>query len=427
MAVDTPARLAILGAGPIGLEAALYARYLGYDVDVYDRRGVAAHVLQWGHVPMFSPFGMNRSPLGLAALNAQDEHYVPPGDDQLLTGRQWAERYLLPLAHSDLLSDSLRLGAEVLGVSRRGLLKGDAPGQAERGESEFLLLVREEGVERYESAEVVIDATGTLSQPGGLGPGGLAAVGESAVRGDIDWVCPDVRGADRQRFAGRRTLVVGSGYSAATTVVALAALADDAPDTRVTWVTRRGPGAAQSAPVRRIADDRLAARDQLAAAANELATAADARITWLPGGIVQSIERGESGRYTVRIGVKDADAGVQHEDYQFDRIVGHVGYRPDDRLFRELQVHQCYATEGPIKLAAALLQQASGDCLDAVAPGPRALLQVEPNFYILGAKSYGRRSDFLFATGLEQIRELFTILGDRESLDLYASMKNLPS
>ena len=34
MALDTPASIAVLGAGPIGLEAALYARFLGYDVQI---------------------------------------------------------------------------------------------------------------------------------------------------------------------------------------------------------------------------------------------------------------------------------------------------------------------------------------------------------------------------------------------------------
>ena len=84
MAVDTPATIAILGAGPIGLEAALYARVLGYDVVVYEAGShVAASVCEWGHVRMFTPFGMNRSPLGLAALRAQHDGYVPPGDDEL--------------------------------------------------------------------------------------------------------------------------------------------------------------------------------------------------------------------------------------------------------------------------------------------------------------------------------------------------------
>src|SRR5688572_31936844 len=49
---------------------------------------VAASVRRWGHVRMFTPFGMNRSPLGLAAIQAQDESYRPPADDELLTDRK---------------------------------------------------------------------------------------------------------------------------------------------------------------------------------------------------------------------------------------------------------------------------------------------------------------------------------------------------
>ena len=93
MAVDTPARIAVLGAGPIGLEAALYARFLGYDVNIYERGNVADNILRWGHVRMFSPFGMNRSTLGLAALRAQDESYQPPGDEEFLTGLEYLDRY----------------------------------------------------------------------------------------------------------------------------------------------------------------------------------------------------------------------------------------------------------------------------------------------------------------------------------------------
>ena len=98
---EPPPRVAILGAGPIGLETALYARYLGYEVAVFEKGEVAQNVLRWGHIRMFSPFHLNRSSLGLAALQAQDEKFQPPGDDQLLTGKQYAERYLLPLAKSE--------------------------------------------------------------------------------------------------------------------------------------------------------------------------------------------------------------------------------------------------------------------------------------------------------------------------------------
>jgi hypothetical protein len=46
----------------------------------------------------------------------------------------------------------------------------------------------------------------------------------------------------------------------------------------------------------------------------------------------------------------------------------------------------------------------------------------ERNFYIVGAKSYGRNSQFLFAHGLNQIRDLFTIIGGRSTLNLYNTM-----
>ena len=54
---------------------------------------------------------------------------------------------------------------------------------------------------------------------------------------------------------------------------------------------------------------------------------------------------------------------------------------------------------------------------------PETVLLREPNFYVLGAKSFGRRDNFLFADGLEQIRVLFSVIGDRAELDLYANLR----
>ena len=69
----------------------------------------------------------------------------------------------------------------------------------------------------------------------------------------------------------------------------------------------------------------------------------------------------------------------------------------------------------------------SGDCLAQTAHGPQSLITPEPDFYILGAKSYGRNPNFLISIGLEQIRDLFTIIGDREDLDLYKTAVTLLS
>jgi threonine dehydrogenase-like Zn-dependent dehydrogenase len=429
MAVDTPAKIAILGAGPIGLEAALYARFLGYQVAIYEQgTEVAAAVQAWGHVKMFTPFGMNRSPLGLAALAAQDEAYRPPADDELLTGRQWRERYLVPLSQTDLLADHLRLGQRVLRVGKEQLLKGELVGDEQRGDWPFRLLVRDrQGLERIDEADVVIDASGVFCGPTAwLGDGSIPAVGEMELtdRGAIEHSLPDLRGADRKFYTGQHTLLVGAGYSAATNLVALAALAKEEPGTRVTWITRRplaeSPDAALRGPILVIADDRLPERDELARQANALAVDPSLNVTHLPETSVHAVSRTDAdGPFQVRLIGRHADT------LSCDRIIANVGFRPDRQIYEELLVHECYASHGPMKLAAILLSQVSADCLDQQACGPQTLITPEPHFYILGAKSYGRNSKFLLATGLAQIREVFTIIGDRPTLDLYATRATL--
>jgi hypothetical protein len=408
----------------VGLEAALYARCLGYEVDVYEQDQVGAHLLRWGHVRMFTPFGLNRSPLGLAALAAQDPHWRPPADDALLTGRDLVAAYLAPLSRSDLLIDGLHEQTEVLAVGRQDLLKGEAVGDDRRADGPFRLLLNDRragaGVASTSvaTADVVIDATGTFGQPNALGRGGLPAPGEIELRDAIEYGLPDVLGNDRAVYAGRRVLVVGAGFSAATTVVALARLAESVPGGQVFWLARR-PATPGQGPVRTVAPDRLPARHALAQEANALAAASGGAVQYLAGGWVESLAAAVGGGCDVCI------AGDQSAVLRVDRIVANVGYRPNARLYQELQVHECYATGGPMKLAARLLERSGGDCLDERACGPESLLHPEPDFYILGAKSYGRSPQFLLAVGLAQIRELFTVLGDRADLDLYAGVQHL--
>lgn len=417
MAVDTPATIAILGAGPIGIETALYARFLGYDVNVYEQGEIADSVLRWGHVRMFSPFAMNRSPLGLAALAAQDDGYQPPRDDALLTGREWVEQYLLPLANSDLLAGHIHSRHQVIGVGRAAMLKGDRVGDPARADEDFQILIHDHaGNERRDFADVVIDTSGVFAQPNWLGAGGIPAVGESSLRDKIEHGLPDLLGNERSNYAGRHTLVIGGGYSAATNVVALAELARQVPDTRVTWVTRN-VAAQDGGPIPLVTNDRLAAREELARMANQIALEEKAICTHASDTVVEAIEYDADGdRFSVALSGRS-------DRQLFDRIIANVGFRGDWSITQELQLHRCYASDGPMRLAAVLLGQASADCLDQTSQGPQSLVTPEPNFYVLGAKSYGRNSRFLVSVGLEQIRDVFTIIGGRENLDLYANIR----
>src|SRR5277367_5329991 len=112
---DLP-RIAILGAGPIGLEAALYARKLQFPVTVYERGRIGEHLQRWGHVRMFSPFGLNVSPLGRETILAENAKHAFPADGDCITGRQHFTAYLEPLAKSGVLRDCLKGDTQVLQV-----------------------------------------------------------------------------------------------------------------------------------------------------------------------------------------------------------------------------------------------------------------------------------------------------------------------
>jgi glycine/D-amino acid oxidase-like deaminating enzyme len=407
MAIDTPARIAILGAGPIGLEAALYARYLGYTVDVYERGRVAENVLAWGHVRMFTPFGQNRSPLGIAALRAQDPAWQPPAEDATLTGREYAERYLIPLAQSDLLADGLHEHTRVVSVGRQGPLKGELAGADERIDTDFRLLVAQRDAaghlhERVATADAVIDATGVYGLHNWLGSGGVPALGERAAEAHIEYGLPDVHGSQYERYASRATLLVGDGDSAASTLVSLAKLAATTPDTWITWATRGMPQPGQPGPLRIDPDDPYAERARLFRQANSLAAGDANHVTHLPGTVVESIVwHADLERFVVRF------AGEHAEEMEFHRVIANVGYRPDVSIYEELQV-DTYGVTGAPKLGE-----------------PGAICTTEPDFYVLGAKSRGRDSRFTLSEGFEQIRALFAVIGDRADLDLYSTMNKL--
>lgn len=417
MAIDTPARLAVLGAGPIGLEAALYARFLGYDVDIFEQGEAAENVRRWGHLRMFTPFRDNRSPLGLGALAAQDPAYTPPDDDACLTGRQWRDAYLLPLAASDLIADHLHTHVRVEAVGRPRRRKTDDVDEETRRDDRFRLLVRSsDGVESLHWADAVIDATGVFATPNWLGAGGIPAIGETANRDRIVCSPPDLEGTDRREYAGRRTLVVGDDPTTAATIVALAELAAAEPGTQIVWISARD---LDDGPVRRRSDDPFPLRDALAAEANRLARLSGGAVEFRGGWQVESLARAAAGDGWL-VGF-DPDSAP---DEPFDRLIALVGRRPDERLEAELPIDRCPATSVPRALAAVL----PADEPPGVEPcpgGPDRLRLTEPDYYLLGAKSYGRRGDFTVAEGLRQIRDLFTILGDRPTLDLYAQAHRL--
>lgn len=409
-------RIAILGAGPMGLETALYARYLGYEVAVLEKETVASNVLRWGHVRMFSPFGMNRSTLGVAAMQAHYEDISWPADHALLTGKEYAESYLLPLSQTDLISGCIHERVEVLSTARDGILKSDVQG-VDRADFLFRILVRTQSGEDVVDADVVIDTTGVFDQPNYLGHGGLPAIGELGLCEMFCRHVPDVLGSERANFAGKRILVVGNGYSAATSVVALSELHRHSPLTQTTWITRREAGKGGPMPI--VDSDALLERKQLSQRANRATKANDSGITHVDQTSVLAVSLNEKEEFDVTLG------GKLQGSHTFDSIISGTGFRPNTLISRELQVDLCAATEAIKPMAEWFSEIGNVDGAELSLPGNQVMQVTEPNYFVIGSKSFGRNSNFLLSLGLQQIREAFTIIAEREDLDLYETMKNL--
>ena len=396
----TEPQIAILGSGPTGLEAALAAAERGLPFSLYEAAPhVAGHIRSWGHVSLFTPWSMNVSPRMRAALEAAGVE-VPDGDG-CPTGDELADRLLVPLAALPAIAPNLRLSSRVVAVGREGLLKHEEISSPARAAQPFRLLIADaDGNERIEHASVVIDTTGTYSNPNLLGDGGIPAAGELALDGEVRRDLPNF--AQESDWAGKTILLVGAGHSAQTAVRDLAKLAEVAPGTRVIWAVRKAVhscGADDS--------DVLPERGQLLREAAALANGGSPAVEVKPGVAIESLRRDGA---KIEVALRSA-RGV--ETVAVDSILSLTGFVPDDRMYRQLQIHECYAFSAPMKLSAALLGAAGGggDCLSQTSHGADTLVNPEPNFYILGIKSYGRNTNFLMRVGWEQVGEVFGRIG----------------
>ena len=80
-------------------------RFLGYEVEIFERGNVAEQVAQWGTCVHVQPIPDELLDSRVASLRAQDPDFLVPDEDEILTGREWRERYLRPLSQTDLLVD----------------------------------------------------------------------------------------------------------------------------------------------------------------------------------------------------------------------------------------------------------------------------------------------------------------------------------
>jgi NADPH-dependent 2,4-dienoyl-CoA reductase/sulfur reductase-like enzyme len=380
--------VAVVGAGPVGLATAAHLLDHGLEPLVLEAgAAVGASVAEWRHVRLFSPWRVNLDPASVRLLTAAG--WRPPDPDELPTGGDLLDRYLRPLAALPALAAHVRVRHRVVAVTRQGVNK---VGSAGREDLPFAVRVHTPDGERDLAARAVVDASGTWGQPNPLGAAGVPAIGEqpATAAGRIVTGLPDILGADRARFAGRRVLVVGAGYSAATSLLALVELRRQEPATEVVWAVRT----AVPRLLGKGEDHELPARGRLAAGLASLVRRGEIElvtgfrttsITDLPGGGVE--------------------VGGGRERLKADLVVAATGFRPDLGIGRELRLGIDPALESTAALAP-LIDPNVHTCETVPPHGAAELAHPEPGWFTVGSKSYGRAPTFLLATGYEQVRSV---------------------
>lgn len=391
--------VAVVGGGPVGLAAAAHLIGRGLPVRLYEAAAtVAASVRDWSHVRVFTPWQHNVDSAARSILERQGWR-MPPADD-LPTGGELYADYLRPLAETPELARAIETGTRVESISRLGIDKVASKG---RSTKPFRLRIGgANGAGRHDLARAVIDASGTWTHPNPIGGDGLVAAGEREHAGRIAYGMPDVLGCDRAAYAGRHTIVVGAGYSAANVLLDLVRLAADAPQTSITWVVRGinvvrvyGGGLA----------DQLPARGALGWRLKEFVDGG--AIQLILGFAVTAVEAVDG-----RLGLAGDTAAGPRRLAPADRIVVATGQRPDLTMTRELRLELDPWLES-VKALGPLIDPNLHSCGSVAPHGYRELAHPEPGFYTIGVKSYGRAPTFLLLTGYEQARSVAAaIAGD---------------
>jgi len=346
------ARVVVIGAGPIGLAAAIGASNRGHDVTVLEAGEVGASLRTWGTTRFFTPLSMN-TPDG-------------SGDDALLTGPEYIDRVLLPLA----ARLNVRTNSGVVSVVRRGLTRTDYASHPLRAEKPFRILTAND--ELFE-ADVVLDASGSTA-PIPFVARGAAAADFIRTLGELESRLDELR--------EKSVLVVGHGHSAAHAV----SLLHDA-GIALRWAVRTP----NQRPCEEIANDPLPERKRVVTVANELARSVPVERR----AMIESIR----GREVKLTGNRTVEADV---------VVALTGYRPRDGFTTELALEISPVNEGGARLYRAVSKIT--DCLSVPKLSKEDLASGEPNYYFIGARAYGRSRTFLLQTGFAQVESILDSL-----------------
>lgn len=393
--------VAIIGAGPIGLAAAANLVERGEKFILLESGSqVGSNISEWGHVRLFSPWQYN---VDKAAARLLSQHgWSAPSPNELPTGQELLEKYLLPLANLEEIKSQLILNTKVIGISRKDT---DKMKSQLRDSNPFVIYADEKGTTQHYEAKAVIDATGTWGHSNPLYASGIYTNEEQSLSANIYYGIPNVQGIDKERYIGKSIAVVGGGHSALNTLLDLAHLKETHPEMNIIWIMRKN----------RVEDayggednDQLEARGELGSRIHQLVNSEQIQV--VTPFKIQKLSRAV-GKMTIHGVYKTESRDLQG----IDEIIVNTGSRPDFSFLRELRLNIDQATES-IETLAPLIDPNVHSCGTVRPHGERELRHSEKDFYIVGMKSYGRAPTFLMATGYEQVRSVIAYLsGDYQA------------
>ena len=375
--VETPATIAVIGGGPVGLETAIYGRFLGYFVSIFEQRRVAHRLLDWHDRPLAVTVGECTTSMGHAAIAAQYPEYVRRPAGEVYTGKSFAEEYLLPLAKTDLLFDDIHFLSPVVDVSRCRTFVTDEIERQERCNDEFRILV--EGRHRgpwVSRADIVIDCRGVVQKQSGMGPGGGLAIGEAALRDTFLLHTPLDRKFEAKSVAGKHVCLVGQSVRASLFATEYLKQFGQESGSRLTWVVR---------------SDRRHDGPWIERALSTIREAATCNIVIVECLGVEQIQRNDAGSYQLRF-LRDDDSTVE---MACDAVVSLTSGRS-------------------VELSSELIEGKPANALSE-----STFMTNEPGLYVLRGGNIEEGAGVGLSAAFRNIRELFAMLAGRQDLDLY--------
>ena len=400
--VESPATIAVIGCGPIGIEAALYGRFLGYDVDLFDAKRPAHEVVRWNTRSMGVSVADCTTSLGISALEGQISQYLPPPMDRVWNGAEFAEEYLIPIAKSDLLVDGIHINSSVLEVGRVRYFREETCDWQARANDEFRLVVasRDRGIYTAR-ADVVLDCRGMFADAEGYGPGGAQAVNAASVRAFLQaWLPSDPRFEIRM-IDEKHVLVFGNTDLAVRFVEEWSAMvkkeendSDKSLTRKLTWLVPCSRSDWQSIE----ASDPERWKRTLSKATSVVPSRGIEKVEFIESTSIWRLQ-------------------VSNEDDSTREILGDV-FAPFTNALPTSSIAPTLFSDQPASVHS--LAQEEGECQGDFYPGWSGWTHAtgEPNYYRLGSPQYPFDGRGL-AEGFQQIKDVFALLGARRDLDLY--------